>query len=710
MVTAGSATPLIGIDAVVLDTETTGLDAGKARLLEVAVVRIAGGRADPASTWCRLVQPGEPIPSAATAIHGIDAARLTDAAAFAQLWPELAAQIGERIVIGHTVGFDIAVLKRECHLAGISWQHPRLLDTRLLAQLAKRDLAGYSLDQVASWLGVEVSGRQSASGDAMTTAAVFQALVPKLRERGIRTVAEAITACRALTEVLDQQHRAGWAEAVEHARGDTERMLGRIDSYPYRHRIRDVMSAPAKFVPAETSIGAALQIMARECVSSLYVAAGAAEHPPRPAETGIVTERDVLRALAGAGPAVLDAPVSSIMSQPLAALSGRDFVYRAIGRMRRLGTRHLGVTDEAGRVSGALSARDLLRLRAEDAVMLGDELDAAEDVHGLGCAWSKLPQVAAGLLREGVSGRDVAAVISSEVSDLTRRAAVIAEQRLAAAGRGAAPCAYAVAVLGSAGRGESLLAMDQDNALVFAEGDPEGPEDRWFGELGVHLADILHEVGVPYCKGGVMARTPAWRGSLATWRARIGTWIDRSRPQDLLSVDIFFDLYGVHGDTRLADTLWREAFAAARGKPEFAKQLVEAAGSNEPSFGWLGGLKTSSGRIDLKKAGLFGIVSAVRALAVCHHVVARSTPARIAGIKALGIGSERDLDAMLDAQALCLDLILAQQLIDMQHGRPPTNAVVAKSLSQRDKDRLRAALRSIEHIDASVRDLLFNRR
>jgi hypothetical protein len=33
-----------------------------------------------------------------------------------------------------------------------------------------------------------------------------------------------------------------------------------------------------------------------------------------------------------------------------------------------------------------------------------------------------------------------------------------------------------------------------------------------------------------------------------------------------------------------------------------------------------------------------------------------------------------------------------------------------KSLAERDKGRLRAALRSIEHIDALVRDLLFNRR
>ena len=707
MVATGRATPLIALDAVVIDTETTGLDAGKARLLEVAVVRVAGGRTEPDSAWCRLVQPGEPIPTAATAIHGIDAARLIDAPAFAALWPELAAQIGDRVVIGHTVGFDIAVLKRECQLAGTSWQHPRLLDTRLLAHVAKPDLAGYSLDQVASWLGVEASGRHSAQGDAMTTAAIFQALVPKLRERGIRTLAEAMTACRALTEVLDQQHRAGWVEAVEAVRHDTERTLGRIDSYPYRHRIRDVMSAPARFVSGETSVRVALQTMAREQVSSLYVTTAEAAEPPRPADTGIVTERDVLRLVAEAGPAALDRHVSAIMSWPLAAVPAQDFVYRAIGRMSRLRTRHLGVTDEAGRVCGALSARDLLRLRAEDAVMLGDELDAAADVHGLGRAWSKLPQVAAGLLREGVSGRNVAQLISAELGDLTRRAAVLAEQRLAASGRGSPPCPYAVAVLGSAGRGESLLAMDQDNALVFAEGAVDGPQDRWFAELGTHLADILHEVGVPYCKGGVMAKNPAWRGSLATWRERVVGWIDRARPQDLLSVDIFFDLYGVYGDTSLTDTLWREAFAAARGKAAFTKQLVESAGANEPGFGWLGGLKISGGRIDLKKAGLFGIVSAARALAICHHVVERATPVRISGIKALGSGAERDLDALVEAQAVFQDLILAQQLDDMQHGRPATNAVAVKSLAERDKERLRAALKSISHLDDLVRDLLY---
>ena len=42
------ATPLIALDAVVLDTETTGLDPASARLVEVAAVRLTGGRLDEA--------------------------------------------------------------------------------------------------------------------------------------------------------------------------------------------------------------------------------------------------------------------------------------------------------------------------------------------------------------------------------------------------------------------------------------------------------------------------------------------------------------------------------------------------------------------------------------------------------------------------------------------------------------------------------------
>jgi DNA polymerase-3 subunit epsilon/CBS domain-containing protein len=395
------------------------------------------------------------------------------------------------------------------------------------------------------------------------------------------------------------------------------------------------------------------------------------------------------------------------MSRPLAVVPAEAFVYRAIGRMQRLKIRHLGVVDNVGMVAGALSARDLLRLRASEAISLGDEIDQAEDVHGLGKAWANLPRVAGSLLAEGVSAHDIAAVISRELGALTRQAAVIAERRMQEEGRGGPPCAYSVAVLGSAGRGESLLAMDQDNALIFEDGAPDGPEDRWFADFAVHVADYLHQVGVPYCKGGVMAKNPQWRGSLATWRARVADWITRSNPADLLAVDIFFDLRGVHGANALAETLWRDGFEMAKGRVEFAKLLAEAAGEVEPGLTFFGGVKAERGRIDLKKAGLFGIVTAARVLAIRHHVLERATPRRLAGVMALKLGGERDLEALAEAQMIFLSLILDQQIDDIEHGHPPSNKVTVKRLSATERELLERALRSVRHLGDLTRELLF---
>jgi DNA polymerase-3 subunit epsilon/CBS domain-containing protein len=310
-------------------------------------------------------------------------------------------------------------------------------------------------------------------------------------------------------------------------------------------------------------------------------------------------------------------------------------------------------------------------------------------------------------LAEDVSARDIAAVISRELCALTHQAALIAEQRMRDDGQGEPPCPYAVAVLGSAGRDESLLAMDQDNALFFTQGEPGGSEDRWFESFGIRFNDILHEAGLPYCPGGVMARNAQWRGSLSTWQARIDHWIGRSNPQDLLAVDIFFDLRGVHGDVGLANRLRENAYDAAAGQTAFAKLLVESAGASEPGLTFLRGFRTEQGRINLKKTGLFGIVTAARALAICHHVVERSTPERLAGIKALKLGSGNDLDALREAHGVFLELILAQQIEDIDHGTPTSNAVTVKRLSQRDKVRLYQALHAVEQLDALTRDLLF---
>src|SRR5438876_6077612 len=186
-----NATALIALDAIAIDTETSGLDPAKAWVVEVAAVRICAGRLDEGGLLRRLVRPGEPIPPEASRIHGIDDAAIADAPPFKAVWPDVLDFITGSVLIAHTVGFDLAVLQRECARAGLDWHSPRTLDTRLLAELVQPNLAGFTLEQLAAWLDVKAENRHSAAGDALATARIFLALLPKLREGGIRTLAEA---------------------------------------------------------------------------------------------------------------------------------------------------------------------------------------------------------------------------------------------------------------------------------------------------------------------------------------------------------------------------------------------------------------------------------------------------------------------------------------------------------------------------------------
>ncbi len=165
---------------------------------------------------------------------------------------------------------------------------------------------------------------------------------------------------------------------------------------------------------------------------------------------GIVTERDVLRALAREGGGGVR-PAGRGGRQPAAAdgAGGRADL-PAIGRMANRNVRHLAALDAQDAVSGILTTRDLLKLRASSAIALGDDIDSAVTVPELARAFAKLPAMARALVAESVPARGVAAVIAREIGALTRRAAQMAEEQMAEAGQGPAPCAYAVLVLGSA--------------------------------------------------------------------------------------------------------------------------------------------------------------------------------------------------------------------------------------------------------------------
>ncbi len=221
------------------------------------------------------------------------------------------------------------------------------------------------------------------------------------------------------------------------------------------------------------------------------------------------------------------------------------------------------------------------------------------------------------------------------------------------------------------------------------------------------MAAILDEVGVPLCKGGVMASEPAFRGSLATWRQRIAQWLGRSSPEDLLSVDIVFDFKAVHGDKAMAERLWRDAWAAAKGQISFLKLLAENAGQPAAGLTLFGGLRTEDdGRIDLKRTGLKDIVTTARLLALHHGLPRHATQARLEAVAELGSGGASDLAEIDRDHALLLDCILSQQLADIAEGLSPSNRVAPGTIGKARTADLKRALGRLSILDDLRRDQL----
>lgn len=204
------ATPLADLAAIVLDTETTGLDVAKDRIVSLAAVRVVGTRIDAIARLDLLVHPGVHIPARATAIHGITDAMVADAAPFAEAFGAFETFRAGASVIGHDLAFDLAHLGRAARRARLAWHAPLGLDTALLVAVLMPDLAERDLAEVAERLGVAIRGRHTALGDALLTAEIYVRLVPLLTERGVGTLGEARAFAAGARKVMALQRAAGW--------------------------------------------------------------------------------------------------------------------------------------------------------------------------------------------------------------------------------------------------------------------------------------------------------------------------------------------------------------------------------------------------------------------------------------------------------------------------------------------------------------------
>ena len=187
-------TPLAEARWVVVDCETSGLDAKRDRLLSVAAVEVAGERIT-GNARSAVVRQSEASTTQNILVHGLGAEAQRGGRPLAEVVRELSDFMREAIPVAFHAPFDRAILER----TGLRAAKRRWLD---LATLAPAFFPGRASDDLDGWLaafGIECPARHDALGDAYATAQLMLVMLAEARRQRVASAEEIVKLAAAAT-------------------------------------------------------------------------------------------------------------------------------------------------------------------------------------------------------------------------------------------------------------------------------------------------------------------------------------------------------------------------------------------------------------------------------------------------------------------------------------------------------------------------------
>ena len=161
---------------IVLDTETTGLDYTRERIIEFAGVRLENGKIK--DEFQTLINPKQHIRKSSMAIHGITQEMVEDAPTEEEILPKILEFIGDYPIVAHNAIFDYSFLNEaKMRVFGEKLENPRI-DTQIMFKEIAPDLESHGLEALTSRFNVELHNHHRAMADAMGLALAY----PKLKK------------------------------------------------------------------------------------------------------------------------------------------------------------------------------------------------------------------------------------------------------------------------------------------------------------------------------------------------------------------------------------------------------------------------------------------------------------------------------------------------------------------------------------------------
>ena len=289
-------------------------------------------------------------------------------------------------------------------------------------------------------------------------------------------------------------------------------------------------------------------------------------------------------------------------------------------------------------------------------------------------AWQ--PRMVEALQRLDLPAWRISQLISDHNEWIYRRAIQLSLNEMEAQGWGRPPVAYCVLTLGSAGRHESLLGPDQDNAMIVADyPDARHNEiDGYFQSLGERFTARLDEAGIPLCNGHVMARWPMWRKRLSEWREQLNLWTRDRRVKRVQQSNILLDFRPVFGTRALSDSLADHVAELMPRAGLFLNEMASLLDDLPVALDRFGRLAADDegaphlNALNLKRQGLLPLINAVRLLSLRHDARGPETRTRLSVLASLQVLTPSQARAGVVALDRLQALLLEVQLASLQAG------------------------------------------
>ena len=170
-------------DYTVIDVETTGLKADLCEMTEISGVRVRGQKI--VSEFTSLVHTLHPIPENIIALTGISNEMVADAPELEEVLPAFLNWLGDDVLVGQNIPFDISFLLHGCQSARIEAFRNDYEDTLSFSRLLLPEMPHHRLNNLCERFGIVNEQAHRSLSDCRATFEVYKALCAMIKEKEI---------------------------------------------------------------------------------------------------------------------------------------------------------------------------------------------------------------------------------------------------------------------------------------------------------------------------------------------------------------------------------------------------------------------------------------------------------------------------------------------------------------------------------------------